>query len=456
VRNRRVALLLSGLLLTAACGERGSGASDGSQGGTDANEAVQDPSAAIYDESRIATFKLTMNAADWDAICNDGPGAGDVWKRADMVWQSESVTGVGVKRSGRGTLPLDTPKPSIRISFNEFEFANAAGPGTPGRKWRSVNRIKLDSMVGNTDTSMMRDRVAYGIFRAVGAPAPRAAHARLYVNDAFKGLYTVEEPVRKDFLETVWREDKGNLYEHVGPTAAWRGRPYGWKGSDPALYVPAPFVAETNYPGGDYRDLVELMNALNNVPVAQIRSSLDARVNVDGLLRYMAITTVIGDNDDLSHWSGGGGGGTNGNTKNHFWYHHVGTNKLEIIKWDPGASQGLYDEMFGLAKGQSPLAYKYELVKLTSWVRSDGVAWSTYRTKIQQILDGPVAKIASRIDTIYDQIKAHAYEDSLKGKGSTGDLDGFTNAEFEAGVTWLKDWYVRRAAYLRGALSDPN
>jgi hypothetical protein len=410
---------------------------------------AQDPSDAIYDEDQIATYRITnLSAAAWDAICNEGAGAGDQWYRADLTWQrgtiTETIPGVGVKRSGGHTRHMDTPKPSIRISFNEFEFANPAGPGTPGRKWRGVNRIKLDSMVGNTDPSLMRDRVAYGIFRALGAKCPRACHGRLYVNGAFKGLYTVEEPIRKDFLRYHYGEESGNLYKggHVGLDA------YDWKGADPASYVPTPFAAETNYPGGDYRDLVNFMNDINNFPVAEIRTRLGSRIDVDGFLRYLAVTTAYGDNDDIVTWGAWG-------TNNHFWYHRAATNRLEIIKWDPGASQGMYDRDHGLTWGQSaPLGYKYETIKATAWVKSDPTSWAIYRTKIREVLDGPIASIAARIDTIYNQIRSHAYEDPLKGQytwwfGGGSDLDGFTDAEFDAGVASLKEWYRLRTAYLR-------
>ena len=108
-----------------------------------ASFAAQDPSEAIYDENAIRTFRLTMPAADWNAIVN---ADGETWRRASMTWEgpngAETVDGVGVKASGHGTL---TPrqKQSIRISFNEFEFDALK------RRWRGINRIKLDSMEGN-------------------------------------------------------------------------------------------------------------------------------------------------------------------------------------------------------------------------------------------------------------------------------------------------------------------
>src|SRR5262245_42654364 len=268
------------------------------------------PSEAIYDVSTIATYALTVSSAGWYAICNDGAKVGDQWHRADLTWTSgttsETISGVGVKRSGEGSRTMVTPKPAIRISFNEFEFA--ASTNTRGRKWHGVNRIKLDSMVGNLDKAMMRDRLAYDLFRAAGAVTPRSAYGRLYVNDVFKGLYEVEEPVRKDMLEYALGEDEGNLYSLGGE--GWGNElpiletnNYTWRGFDPAAYIPRVWFAETNYPGGDYRDLVDLLNDINNFPAAEIRPRLESHINVDGFLRHLALVAVISDVDDLSHWA---------------------------------------------------------------------------------------------------------------------------------------------------------
>jgi len=388
--------------------------------------AAQDPSEAIYDPNFIRTFNLTLNPADWDAICNDGTGAGDQWKRGTMTWEGETVDGVGIKRSGQGTASLQTPKPSIRISFNEFEF------DAQKRKWRNVNRIKLDSMVGNTDPAMMRDRLAYGLFRSAGAPVSRMAHCKLYVNGAYKGLYTSEEPIRKDYYRFRWgSDDDGNSYNmHGGGSNS-----YDYKGTNPGSYIPAPFDEESNWPTGTFTDIIGLCDIVTNAPGDQIRGRLDGQILLDGFLRHLAVTAVYGDNDDISHWGGGW-------VNNHFWYHHEG-GKMEILKWDPGASQGLYEESMGIPKGQAPLGYRFENVKMTAWVKNDPTAWSIYKSKILGIINGSGADVQTRIDNIYNQIRDTAYGDPLKP---------FSNAEFDAGKDWLKDWYAKRYAYLRSQL----
>jgi len=402
--------------------------------------AAQDPSDEIYREDRVATFDLVFDdARAWDAICNDGAGAGDQWWRADLRWGGEFVEGVGVKRSGEGTRAAVMPKPPVRMSFNEFEFANPAGPGTPGRKWKNVNRIKLDNC---WEAFLMGDRIGYAIFLGIGAPAPRTCHARLVVDGDYKGVYAVEEPVRKDFVRYRWSEEGGNLYNVVGYT-------YGWRGSDPASYIVAPGAsgvrAETNYPGGDYSDFVRLVDILNNSSSpGDLRTRLEGHVNLDGFLAHLAALTVIEDGDSALR----------GN--NHFWYHRADTNRLEIIKWDVGASYAGQTEPGQIQQAPSdyPIDYQFSNSPLGSWISRDAVTWDRYKAKLRQALDGPLAGIQTRIDTIYNQIRDHAYADRYKGiytwsPWGGSDPNGYSNAEFDAGVVALKDWYSRRISFLR-------
>ena len=76
--------------------------------------AAQDPSNEIYREDRVATFRLTMSAASWNAICNDGGGVGDTWQRADMTWQSEPVVVGVVERPSVNAPDAATPLDDLR------------------------------------------------------------------------------------------------------------------------------------------------------------------------------------------------------------------------------------------------------------------------------------------------------------------------------------------------------
>lgn len=409
-----------------------------------ATAAAQDPSAPVFDEDTLATFQLSIGAADWSAIVNDPYGQGDLWKSCTMTWQSEApLGGVAVKAAGKSRYP-GYGKPAIRLKFDEF-VAN--------RRWRDLDTVKLESM--KREWSFQRDRLAYWTWRAMGAPAPRASHARLYVNGVFKGVYMVEEDVKKAFVRHRWSLStaSGNLYEVdlYDLNGTYRGSNfdhYLWRGSTPATYVPSIFKPVTNETGGNYADVVTLLNILNNVAPSDRRAQLLGVVNWDAFLRYLAVVSATSNYDAMTSW---------GNTpNNHFWYHREDTNRLEVIAWDP-------DPAFGNAFFVgTPMRADYRInnsiwtnsdwnhmpsTRATSWIQNDAVARGEYLAKIQQVVDGPFATIPARIDFIYNQIKGAVYADPFKP---------MTNAEFDSFPGILKNWVAARKTSLRSQLPAPT
>src|SRR6185369_16876130 len=103
--------------------------------------AQSDP---VFDENTVATYRITMNAAEWDMIVNDPSGTGVTWKRCTFEWQGETITDVAIRASR--TYNPGAVKPTVRFKFDEFVV---------DRRWRDLDALKLDSMVGNTDPTMM-------------------------------------------------------------------------------------------------------------------------------------------------------------------------------------------------------------------------------------------------------------------------------------------------------------
>ena len=394
-----------------------------------------DPSDLIYDETVVATFEFDMLATDWNKIVNDPLGAGDTYQRANMTWRSgmttETVSGVGLKASGESSRLAGYPKPTVTISFNEFEFSTA-----PERKWRAVKKIRLDSNSRDDPTTFMRERLAHWVYRGMGVPAPRACHARVYVNGDFKGVYVTTEMVRADFAEYRWGEDYGNLYRvEYDPTDA-----YAWRGSNPASYVPLPFKPETNEVGGDYRDVVELCDIFNGVALTERRSRLERAIHFDGFLSYLGVTAAIVNEDSILR----------ANPQEHFWYHRLGTNRMEIIPWDA-------DSSFILSLSpQTSVWYGFEGNAALRWINDDAVSANLYRAKLRQTLDGPLSQILTRHDTIYNQITPHveAHLGKLIIDWSTSTWRPMTNQEFHDGVAALRNWISQRLTYLRSTASQ--
>jgi len=399
---------------------------------TAAAAAAQDPSAPVFDENGVANYTLSISAGDWNTIVNDPAGQGQVWKPATFTWQGETVSNVGV-RAAKSYDP-GHPKPSIRIKFDEF---------VPGRRWRDLDVIKLDSILGNVDPSMMCERLSFWVHRQAGMAAPRACHARLTVNGDFKGLYEVLEPIRKAFVRHHWgiANPDGNLYELdyiINGSVVWGFDQYLWRGPGPATYVPGIFHPETNEVGGNYQDVVDFLNVLNNAPASSRRSQLEGVINLDKFLLYLAVTIATSNYDALlSHAD---------SPNNHSWYHRDNTNRLEIVPWDQDVSFGNWTTstwpLSGVDGGTRtmPIWWKFGSTRATSWIQGDSVASATYKSKIRQVVDGPFASLQSRANFVYNQIRSHIYADPYKP---------FTNAQFENAVVRIRDnWIPQRIASL--------
>ncbi|HYE98434.1 MAG TPA: NBR1-Ig-like domain-containing protein, partial [Planctomycetota bacterium] len=140
------------------------------------------------------------------------------------------------------------------------------------------------------------------------------------------------------------------------------------------------------------------------------------------------------DGDDIAHWGGGW-------CNNHFWYHHE-NGKMRIIKWDPDASQGRFYQ-----NADQPLGYQWHQTDMLDWIAGDAVVWNDYKAAVAAVLNGPATQVQSRIDAIYNHIRNEVYNDPLKS---------FSNAEYDSGKNWLKDWWNRRLSYLRTQVSVNN
>jgi spore coat protein CotH len=74
--------------------------------------------------------------------------------------------------------------------------------------------LTLNNML--QDGTLMAERLAYEVFREMGAPASRANHAMVYVNDEYYGLYANIETPNEEFLEHWFDDPDRTLYEEAG------------------------------------------------------------------------------------------------------------------------------------------------------------------------------------------------------------------------------------------------
>jgi spore coat protein CotH len=206
-----------------------------------------DPAADVFfDDQRLHTIRLMINPRDWEELRANFQL--NLYYPTHFRWGDHVVRNVGIR--SRGTGSRSGTKPGLRVDFNLY---NA------DQRFLGLKSVVLRNNV--QDPTHLHERLAMELFARLGLTAPREAHARLYVNDEYVGLYSIVENVDKKFLARHFNQDNGYLYEYDYNAD---DQPYRFesRGGDPAAYSPKPFKPVTRETDPAPRPLAELVRTI--------------------------------------------------------------------------------------------------------------------------------------------------------------------------------------------------
>jgi spore coat protein CotH len=394
------------LALAAAVGCGG----DGGEGGTPAAGAPA-PKIDPFDEDVLATYELAMSTSDWDAMVADP--FDNTWRPATLVWRGETYERVAVRPSGERSRIPGNPKPSLRLEFDEL---------VPDREFHGFSTLKLDGLTH--DQAMMRARLQYPAYAALGIPAPRYVHARLLVNGVYKGLYGVEERLGREFLRKRLGPPVGQLYEFTEGTSDLI-----WRGEEEWRYIPAMWIPKIDDLPADAAAIRNLVDILHHRP-----ADLPAVFDVDAFARFMAAEVLTGEGDGYLS------GPEADDAENLFMTVAPADGRFLVIPWD--RDQGFYRE-------QDDLAFGFGNMILTRRILlEDPVRKAAYRDALRALLADAwsTARMQARIDAVWAQIREAVAEDALKR---------WPDAEVADEVEWIKAYVARRNAAFAQQLEAP-
>ena len=278
--------------------------------GGGAPTAVVDPTAEMFDPTRVVEIAIEIDADSWNQLCAQKRTFVSLFRGACLAqpfpnpftWFAARVTidgqvrdNVGVRKKGfLGS--LDAIKPSLKIDLNRFQ-TNAPFYG--------VRRLTLNN--AKQDPSLIRQCVGYQLFAQAGLPAPRCNFAHVTVNGQDRGIYVNVEEIRKPMLARHFADNSGNLYE--GTVSDFH----------PALRN--TFEAQTNEDTNDGSDLDAVITALASDD-QDLLTTLGAVVDLDALVRFWAMEALIG------HWDG-----YSSNRNNFYLYRDPVAGKFHFMPW---------------------------------------------------------------------------------------------------------------------------
>ena len=267
------------------------------------------PSDALFNDTVLHEIRLDINAKDWQTL-RDNYLTNEYYP-CDFRWNGQVVRNVGIR--SRGQASRNATKPSLRVDFNKYIA--------------SQTLLDLKSVVlrnNATDYSSMHERIAMQLYARMGLPAPRIAHAKLYINNTYQGLYSIVESLDKSFLSRNFDENEGYLYKYDRlPTDA----PYymDYLGAASSLYSPHPFNPETHEDNPKPQPIADLIRTVHDASDGSFRSAISQYLDLNVFIRNIAVTVYMGDEDGfLGNWG----------MNNYDLYQKQNTTVHVIIPWD--------------------------------------------------------------------------------------------------------------------------
>jgi hypothetical protein len=415
---------------------------------------IGDPTVNPFDTTRVATVRIVMKDADWEALTTNAY-AKDYYQ-ADFWFDDELVPDVGVRTKGNAslmeTVNWNSPRFPLAIDFNLFNRA---------RTFHGMKKVHFNN--GWSDPTMLRDVICYEIFAEMGVPSPRASIVDLYVNDMHLGVYTMAEAVDQSLLQRYFTDTSGNLYkpEVVSARLDWTEEDaykgfaiYGMAqpqapeedpvlslniGGGPLLDILKALEAEdslpafktdnqsqgavispsamprnliegaglkTNQDNPDYSGLFKLLDVLNNEPDETFPQEIEKVLDVDEALRFFAVSAGI---VHLDNYIGIG----------HNMYLYEVDGKFSIIPWDLNMTFGTFNG--GIRKDgiinyyiDEPTSGPMNRFPLADRLLSYPPYLEKYHQYIQELLDGPFSLdvILPRVDQLTEMMRPYVKEDT--------------------------------------------
>nr|NQU90145.1 CotH kinase family protein [Bacteroidota bacterium] len=210
----------------------------------------------------------------------------------------------------RGNTSRQSAKKSFKVSFNTYES---------GRKYYGLEKMNLNGE--HNDPTVARSKICWDLCRALEIPAPRSTHVRVYINNNYHGLYINVEHIDEEFAESRFRNQDGNLFKCLYPATL------EYLGDDPNLYKyeggGRSYALKTNTAIGDYTDLANFIDILNNTPLDNLPYELEKVFNVQDYLKVAAMDVVTANWDGYIY-----------NKNNFYLYHNTASDKFEYIPYD--------------------------------------------------------------------------------------------------------------------------
>jgi spore coat protein H len=268
----------------------------------------------FFSDAVLQDVRLTISARDWQTLKDHADA--NTYYPVDVRWRGVTVRNAGLRSRGSGT--RNGVKPGLRLDVNHY---------LTNQTFLGLKAFILDNTY--SDETTVRESVTMKLFDRLGVPAPREAHARVYVNNEYAGVYVIVEDVDRAFVSRVFGakeaqiETGGYLFEFH-----WLFD-YHWEFLGPELenYAPLfrPQTRDTDSMSALYQPIEEMIRAINEASDEDFAASVGQYLDLRQFLKQLAVEAFVADWDGLlGNWG----------TNNFYVYRFRDGTRAQLIPWD--------------------------------------------------------------------------------------------------------------------------
>jgi spore coat protein CotH len=361
----------------------------------------------LFNPSVLHEIRIAIHPLDWQNLkIHFGE---DTHYTADFHWifEGRDIEAQQVSVRSRGMGSRSGVKPGLTVDFDRFTDRTFLG-------------LKSVVLRNNTqDASMLRERLAMAFMNLAGLPTPREAHTRLYINGVYAGLYSVVEAIDAPFLERVFHQSNGYLYNYEWGFSWF----FEYLGADAAKYSPGLFNPETHLTDPAPWPLEWMIRAINQTADPWFQAEVSRYVDLKTFMKYIAVENFLAEQDGLlGNWG----------VNNFYLYRFENSDQSQFIPWDRSQS---FNSL------EWPILRRIETNVLATRAFAVPELQDVYLGTLRQAAEfagGSGGWLEQEILNDYEQIHEAALEDSLKQCYSPeGSLANCSNEQFEAEVGFL-------------------
>lgn len=360
----------------------------------------------IFDARRVHEIRISfLQPHAWDSLILYKTERDDIkYMQATVVFNGKPYYSAGVRLKGQSSFDFSNDrKKSLKIKFNNY---------ISGQTLHGISTINLNNNFN--DPTMVREKLLFDIMRMEKLPAPRTAHAAVYLNNEYIGLFTLVEEINRRFLENEFGNADGSLYEGE-PVATFENL-----GDEPKNYLRSYITKRTE---NNMSDLVELIRSINMQGLSDINyaKQLEKHLNVQNVLRIWAITNIFYNSDAY-------------NTEyvhNFFIYRNTATKKFEWLPFDGNNAFNTWNPRHSLEAAEKLSIFYIANDGVNRPLQSNLFANKQYsdfyRGYIKELLESKLTEpvLMAMVDELTIRIRKYLYDDPYKM---------FTNEAFEKSI----------------------